>query len=330
MERIKLGDKMTKNFNFQTEQFNYSVVTLKGEKKHYIEGYISTIDADSYNEVVTLKGQQEILEQIQNKVITMDVEHEEWYDENNQMLDKPRNEKIPVAKIVGAELKSRGVWVKAEINAHGDRFKNIWGSIKDGFLHSFSVAFYPIRAVTKAIDGIERTFIDALELINVTLTGSPVNTNATFKPVMKAALKSEGITMSEETKTEQPAQEEVKAEEPVQEEKTVTEEVKPAVDEITKKLEEQNATLVKEKADLEQQLADQKTAAEKATQEATQANEAVKEAEGPLANIKSLLSNQEQLKAQIKALQNAPVMKAQFEAAPKAEQPEIRSPLDSI
>lgn len=209
------------NYAYQ-EPFQFIEVELKGEKRFFIEGFISTTDPDKSNEVLTLKAQQDIVDQCMNGTITMDVEHEEWYKEGRQQ-NKPSNTRIPVAKIVEAQIKGNGVWVKAEINKHSDRFDNVWGSIKEGFLHSFSVAFYPMAAVTKNVSGQILKFIDALSLVNVTLTGSPINASAKFTPVMKAALRNmptQGETKMEETKIEAPVAA-VKAEPVVQAEAPV-------------------------------------------------------------------------------------------------------------
>jgi len=159
--------------------FLWSEVNLKGEKKYYVEGYASTIDEDKAGEILDMQAQQDILNQIQNENITMDIEHGEWYDEAGNILQRPKNQKIPVAKIVYAEMRPKGVWVKAQINTNLGSFNEVWGSIKDGFLKAFSIAFYPVRKAGKVISN--------LNLVNVTLTGSPVNPNATFNVSMKSA-----------------------------------------------------------------------------------------------------------------------------------------------
>ena len=71
---------------YQTQEFHFTEVELKGEKKYFIEGYISSIKPDDFNEVVTLKAQESLARQVQNKIITMDVEHEEFLDGNGQVL----------------------------------------------------------------------------------------------------------------------------------------------------------------------------------------------------------------------------------------------------
>jgi len=162
-----------------SEGFLWSEVNLKGEKKYYVEGYASTIDEDKAGEIIDLSAQQDICDQLQGTNITMDIEHDQWYSDDGKVLPRPKNEKIPVAKIIHAEMRPRGTWIKAEINTNLYSFKQVWGSIKDGFLKAFSVAFYPVQ---KAGNTISR-----LNLVNVTLTGSPVNPNATFAVSMKSA-----------------------------------------------------------------------------------------------------------------------------------------------
>jgi phage head maturation protease len=169
-----------KVFNYAiNDGFVWCEVNLKGEKTYFIEGYASTIDEDKAGEILEMSAQYDIHNQICNENITMDIEHEEWYDANGKILSRPKNEKIPVARVVSSEVRPRGVWVKAQINTNLRSFKEVWGSIKDGFLKAFSIAFYP----TQKAGGI----IKHLNLVNITLTGSPVNPNATFAVSMKSA-----------------------------------------------------------------------------------------------------------------------------------------------
>lgn len=321
-----------KSHNFQSQQFNHTVVELKGEKKYFVEGFISTIDADDYNDIVTMEAQKSLATQVKNKIITMDVEHEEFIDERGNVLERPKNNTVPVAKIVDSELKANGVWVKAEINKHSSRFKEVWGSIKDRFLHSFSIAFTNIKAITKQIQGQTVRLIEDLNLINVTLTGSPVNTNATFSPALKAVLKNmEETKMTEEVK-EQPteeAKEEVKVEEQPKEE--VKEEPKAseeagAVDELKKQLSEQTEKINK----LVENLEAEKQA--KVDAEAKQA-EAESKLEGPLSEIKSLQDTVEsnaKVISDLKAKLEAPMLKSKVEEKQFIDLNKKLSPMDLI
>ena len=177
------------------ETFNYSlkfdpleVITKGGsEHNHYVEGYFSTIDEDLAREVLTKSAQQDILRQVKGRVITLDTEHEIFYSQDGSPLSKPTSN-IPIGKVVDAELRAKGVWGRVEINGDCPKFKNIWGSILKGFLHSFSVAFYPVEAIKRKVDGVLKSFVNKLNLINITLTGSPVNPEAKFNAVMKSAI----------------------------------------------------------------------------------------------------------------------------------------------
>jgi len=195
-----------KSFRYDIDdEFAFSVVNLKGDRKYYGEGYASTIDEDKAGEVLLPSAQADLVSQLKSQVITLDVEHEEWYSEEGKILPRPKASRIPVAKVVEAELRPKGAWIKAELNTNIARFKEVWGSIKDGFLKAFSVAFYPV----KKSSGNEK-FIEKLNLMNITLTGTPMNPNATFRAVMKSAANIEGDIMEE--KIEEKIEVDVKAE----------------------------------------------------------------------------------------------------------------------
>ena len=181
------------DLEFQTPQFKWSESELKGNKEYFVEGFVSTTDVDDFNEIVTENAQNKIVSEIKGKVITMDIGHSEWIaDSGSQHANKkPASNLIPVAKVVEAERRDNGTFIKAKLNPHSPKFKEIWGSIKDGFLHSFSIAFHPLKAITKEISGKIMRFIDDLNLLNITITGVPVNSNATLRPVLKAFLNNE-------------------------------------------------------------------------------------------------------------------------------------------
>ena len=170
-----------KLFKFYSQgRLIHKVATLKGVKKYFIEGYASTVDEDLAGEVINDAAQESMLRQFRNRNITIDVEHEEWYDEDGKQLDKPKAQMIPVAKVIAAKKDSKGTWVKAELNTNIERFKEIWGSIKGGFLNAFSIGFFPIAKMGNVISD--------LNIVNLTVTGTPVNPGATFTPVLKSAV----------------------------------------------------------------------------------------------------------------------------------------------
>jgi HK97 family phage prohead protease len=154
------------SYTFTTDQITFSKTELKGEKQAYVTGYISVPDVDLYDDVVTMKAMDSMLKQIQDSVITIDYEHEAWRDDNSL---------LPVAKIVEAKVDDRGLWVKAILNRHSPKFKALWGSIEDGFINAFSIAFKPLKTVEKTLGGTTVRLIDELKLLNVAFTGAPVN-----------------------------------------------------------------------------------------------------------------------------------------------------------
>ena len=191
-----------KLFTFRSDELQFKTEgKLKSEKKYYIEGYASTTDKDLAGEVINDKAQSSMLKQFRNRNITIDVEHEEWYGKDGKKLAKPKGTMIPVAKVVEAKQDTKGTWIKAEMNNNIERFDEVWGSIKGKFLNAFSIGFFPITQVGNVISD--------LNIVNLTLTGTPVNAGATFEPVLKSAvayLKSLNETESD-TKMEEPKQE---------------------------------------------------------------------------------------------------------------------------
>lgn len=183
---------MVKNSSIAYEKFNLIEVKseeIEGKKSFYIEGHISTIDPDSSNDIVTEQGQDNLVEEIKSKDITMDLDHESFRNKDGTTPDRDLN-KIPVAKIVESKRTALGTYVKAMLNGDHPFFENILSSIKNGFLHSFSIAYHVIKKpITKIIDGTEFRLLDKVELRNVGITGNPVNSNATFSVSLKSYIK---------------------------------------------------------------------------------------------------------------------------------------------
>ena len=172
------------------EKFN--LIEIKSddgkEKTFFIEGHISTIDPDSANDIVTEQGQDNLVTEISSKDITMDLDHESFRNSDGSIPDRDLN-KIPVAKIVESKRTAIGTYVKAMLNKDHPQFKNILSSIKNGFLHSFSIAYHVKDFVKKVMNGEQFRLLNKLELRNVGITGNPVNSNATFSISLKSHIK---------------------------------------------------------------------------------------------------------------------------------------------
>jgi len=177
------------------------IITLKSDKRYYVQGYISTTTMDLANDVLTMDAQRDLYTQIKSTIakggfITGDIEHMVFYDELGKELAFPkvRDEKgnmiIPEIKFIEVELRNNGVWVKAEVNKYHPNFNSIWKSIEEGFLNGFSVAVRAVEQTTQKINGVMVDLISKIKLINVTMTGTPCNPDARMQPVLKSLIKS--------------------------------------------------------------------------------------------------------------------------------------------
>ena len=283
MEAIQELKKVVDNqepYKFITDTLTFSTTELKGEKQAYVTGYISVPDVDLFNDLVTIKALKSMLQQIEKSTITIDYEHEVFRDDNSI---------LPVAKIVEARVDDKGLWIKAILNKNSPKYKSLWGSIKDGFINAFSIAFQPLKTVKKSIGGTDVRLIEELKLLNVAFTGAPVNEGARMtgfgmKSVMLKAISDSEIkgeqmivpksllnklmevkNMEEEKKIEEPVEEkpivEEKPEEPAKpveekpkEPEKVVEETpvneQKALDGLKEMIEQQNKTIKKQAKEL--------------------------------------------------------------------------------
>jgi len=223
-----------KSYKFVTDSTEYTETETKGEKKYFVQGYISTKDRDLVDDIVTESALSDMLKQLQNKNIKLDVEHEAWREENPTI--------IPIGKILEAKIDEKGIWVKAEINSSHNRFKEVWNSIKNGFLDAFSIAFKTKDYVYKLIDGVKTRLLNSVELLNVALTGNPANPECRMVEVFTKSLTDlkqteENKMANKEVKDEpddevEEEEEEKEIEEPEKEEIKETKEIKTEEKEI--------------------------------------------------------------------------------------------------
>lgn len=199
-EAIEIKSASNETRIFFTDSVAYSSVDTKDERKYYVEGYISTKDRDLVDDIVTENCLNNMLKQIQNKSIKLDVEHEAW------RLDNPTI--IPVGRIVEAKKDERGIFVKAELNKANSRFTELWGSIKQGMVDAFSIAYKAKDYVYRIVDGVKTRLLNDIELLNVALTGNPVNREAKMTAVFMKSL--DEIKQQEEKVAEEKAVEDKK------------------------------------------------------------------------------------------------------------------------
>jgi len=283
-------------YSFLTEQIAYETIETKSGKRHYVTGYISTPDIDLYNDLITEKGLKSMLRQINESTIMLDYEHEAWRDDATL---------LPVGKIVDAKIDDRGLWVKAELNKSSPKFKDLWGSIKEGFLKAFSIAFQPVETITKAIGETEVRIINDLTLLNVALTGTPVNPNAAITQYGMKSVMLKAINDLEQTEANKMSEKKVEAKDEAPVEEQPKEEVKEEVKEEAPVEEKPTEEVSKEEPKVEEPAVEQKSeAVEKLT-----------------AELKALTEKMEKQEAEIKALKEEPV----FKSKTPEQQPEEKS-----
>lgn len=220
MQELESAIQNQSDYVFKTDKITYSSVEVKGERESFVTGYIAVPEIDLENDLMTDTALKSMLRQITESAITLDFEHEAFRDDPSI---------LPVGMIVEAKVDNRGLWVKAKLNKHSPKYKALWGSIKEGFVNAFSVAFKPIKTVTKKIGDVSVRLIEELKLLNVAMTGTPMSpgsrmTGHSMKSVMLKAIedtKEEKVLINKSLLTKimevkDMAEEEVKQEETVE------------------------------------------------------------------------------------------------------------------
>jgi len=168
--------------------FSSGQVELKKEGDNFfVEGYISTSDLDLVNDVVTKACIMDMADQMKERTIKLDVEHESFRGKSNVELEINKT-LIPAAKIDDFLVDKKGLRVRAMLNKHSQRFDEVKGSIQDGFLDAFSIAYVPTQTKSEMRNGQEIRLLDKLNLLNVAFTGNPVNTHSSMTNVFAKSL----------------------------------------------------------------------------------------------------------------------------------------------
>ncbi|MCF7861196.1 HK97 family phage prohead protease [Candidatus Woesearchaeota archaeon] len=316
-----------------TPDFNAEIFEKKGVKEYVVSGYISTPEVDLVNDVVTKSCMEDMLAQIKAGNVKLDFEHETIHEEN---LDKN-----PVGRIVDAKLDSKGLWVKAILNSANERFKEIWGSIKGGFLNAFSIAFKAVEAVTKYLEGKTVRLLNKVKLVNVGLTGTPVNEECRMDGIFVKAIKKleddadadveekalcvteEGMKKEGNVLFGKEAEESNSSEKSgdnktmAEEEKTPVEEAKPE-ETAPEAGEEDNSVETESVAEEEEKSESEDTEKAAPAEETSEPSEKVADK----AEVKALRKENANLKARVSKLEKIlekPEMKAKLESAPQKQ-----------
>ena len=316
--KYKRDDTMEPRTFTYISEFEPVQVITKGEKHYYLEGYFSTIDKDLSLETVTKSAQMDILDQVMNRTITVDAEHEVFYDDKGNPKYKPSSA-ISLGKVVYAEMRTKGVWGKVELNPHIERFENIWKSALKGFVNAFSVAFIPLQAVKKKVNGIMESFVERLNLVNITITGNPMNPAAGFIPTMKSAANLLNDTYLENKEESLMSTKTIKKSEEDKESKEAKEmeELKKKADDDDEELTEEEKKKLKKKAEDEEAEKEKEALKKKADEE-----EAEKDKEEKVKTktmIEQLEAKLKTLESKVTVLEAKPIMKSKIDTQPKID-----------
>ena len=298
--------------------FSSGPIELKEEGENFfVEGHISTSDLDLVNDIVTKECIMDMAEQMRERTIKLDVEHESFRGKSDLEMEINKTI-IPAAKIDDFLVDKKGLKVRAMLNRHVGRFNEVKNSIKDGFLDAFSIAFVPVKETIQEKDGQKVRMLDKINLLNVAFTGNPVNTHSTMSNVFAKSLE----FLEEKAKPKKPKPQPDPHKEP-EEEDEEEKGCKPKKknhdhisDNLIKLQEVKNMTEDKEKLE----------AQKKAEEEAKEAAEKVEAEEKAKAEAKAEKEAAEKEAAEKEATEEGAVEGKDFEKL-KAEMVEVKAAL---
>jgi hypothetical protein len=169
-------------------------------QRHFLKGFVTTSDIDLVNDKVTYECIKDIDEQLSNRNIKLDLDHETLrLDSGQNELEKNLNiTRIPLGKKAINSFDEKGNFVEFELNSKwkkldskGDivfTFEDVLENIKNGFYDAFSIAYSPVKTSYKNINGVNARMLDKINIINIALTGNPINPNARMTEVFAKSL----------------------------------------------------------------------------------------------------------------------------------------------
>jgi len=200
-------------FTKSTDRFELgSEVKSTGREVDVIEGFLATTVVDKENDMFTKTALKDMAGQINNSTdATVDtvfpgadiVDEEQVGNtnhENNPAMPGGDTRIVPSFKLVEADVRPLpgqegefGLHVKGELNSDGlpgDVVSAIKNSIREGFLHSFSIEFKPKQVAKEMVGGTMVRVIEKAKQAGAALTGRPANPTA---GLTDALLKSSGV-----------------------------------------------------------------------------------------------------------------------------------------
>jgi len=195
-----MGDTNSEDriFVLGTNSLDLEMVEVKGQPKYFLKTTITTGDVDLVNDVVTEKCMESMIRQLKERTIKLDFEHEAFRGSSfeEQEFNKTR---IPLGKRVSFERGEKGVDVTWELNQNWKKFDKegsvvftfdeIKANIEGKYYDGTSIAYIPTKtANAESKDGKSIRLLEDMVLLNVALTGNPVNTHAVVKEIFTKSL----------------------------------------------------------------------------------------------------------------------------------------------
>jgi len=188
---------MDDSFTFYSDKLSFAEVKGKEGTEYFIKGHISTGDLDLVDDIVTKDCLSDMYSQFDSKNMKLDFEHEAFRGKS-KLESEINKTKLPLGKAVTKNIDAKGLEVKWQLNPTWQKFdekgnvtmtfKSLWTNIKSQYLDAFSIAYIPISTQVKNIGGKKARLLKNIRLLNVALTGNPINTSATMTSVMAKSL----------------------------------------------------------------------------------------------------------------------------------------------
>ena len=180
-----------------TNLLKFFEIEEKGKKRFFVKGDFSSTDLDLVNDICTENCLKSMVYQINSGRIKLDFEHEAFRGNDNEEKEINKT-RLPLAKAISAEKKGRSAEATWELNEDYKRFdgtgsitmnfSEVKSNVENGMLDAFSIAYIPTKVSYKDQNGEQIRLLDDVKLLNVALTGNPVNTAAQIRQVFTKSM----------------------------------------------------------------------------------------------------------------------------------------------
>ena len=191
-----------KDFVFYSKGIEYKSFfdEKSNSQRYFVKGHISSEDLDLVNDIVTKNCMVDIENQLKSRNIKLDFDHETLRkSRGDDDVDAQLNlSKIPLGKSISHDVDEKGNFVEFELNPNWKKFdskgnvvmtfKEVWDNVKSGFYDAFSIAYVPVKTASQMVGDVKARLLDKVNLINVALTGNPINPTATMTNVFAKSL----------------------------------------------------------------------------------------------------------------------------------------------